>query len=229
MGGNALMLKLPSAALDVVVLVNRHDLSAIGLAERILAVCIPSLESPAHTDRPLKLGAFGSQVRDRVIQLFAHEGKQLAAIDGVDMEVSADGEGVLRPTGIYGHLNWKIVPTGDGESPSAIRLVDLDGTDELVPLEASGVSTPKSMAGKYRNETLDIDLTISSDTGGLRLHSAGRYGFADYELTLLGEGVCRARSRGAMPWSGILSFANSYQTLRFTTARTAGLEFRRLS
>jgi D-aminopeptidase len=230
MGGQALMLKVPSAGLDVVVLVNRHDLSAINLAERILVACIPSLDSSAAlSDRPFSVGAFGSQLRDRVVQLFAREGKQIAAIDGVDVEVAADGAGVMRPTGVYGHLKWEIAPSGDAQRPSAIRLTDFGETDELTPLQTALPSTPEAMTGRYRGETPKIDLTISSTNQGLRLHSAGWFGFADYELTLLGERVCRARSLSSMPWSGILSFDDSYQTLRFTTARTAGLTFRRLS
>jgi D-aminopeptidase len=230
MGGNAQILKVPSAGLDVVVLVNRQDVSATSLAERILDVCIPSLDPPpVSSDRRFGVGAFRSPVTDRVVHLFGHEGKQIAAVDGVDTEVIADAEGVLRPTGPYSHLRREIVRRDDLERPSAIQLVDFGDVDELSPVTVARDFTRKRMTGRYRAETVDIDLTISDTGDELRLHSTGRFGSIDYFLTSLGEGVCRARSTSAMPWSGIITFADSYESFQFTTGRTVKLPFRRLS
>jgi len=230
MGGNAVMLNVPSAALDVAVLVNRQDLSAIELAERILATFIPRVEAATVLlDCALKDGVFHSAVSDRVVRLLRRESKQIAVIDGAEYAAAADGDGVIRPQGLYGHMNWEIRVAGDGEKPAAVRFVDFGDSDELTRLETAGESTEAAMIGRYRNERLGIELAISKQAYGLRLHCVGAFGSADYELALLGKAVCWARSLSAMPWRGVLSFADSCQTLRFTTARTVGLVFRRLT
>jgi len=98
MGGNAQIVKVPSAGLDVVVMVNRQDVSAALLTNRILAACIPGL-SPLENASQVSFaaGTFRSPTTDRVIQLYGKDGQQIAAIDGVDLPVVASDDGALRP------------------------------------------------------------------------------------------------------------------------------------
>jgi hypothetical protein len=71
-GGNAQMLKVPAAALDIVVLVNRGDAKATLLANKIIDACLGGL-SPIKEpfSGPFVTGTFRSPATGRVLRLFA--------------------------------------------------------------------------------------------------------------------------------------------------------------
>src|SRR5262249_8847696 len=103
-GGNAQMLKVPSADLDIVVIVNRSDALAITLANQVLYITVKGLQ-PLEGERlskPIMKGVFRSPTTGRVIQLFpgqffSSQEVQIAAMDGAEIPVELHEDGVLRP------------------------------------------------------------------------------------------------------------------------------------
>jgi len=104
MGGNAQMLKVPAAGLDVAIMTNRHDVSGMLLVNEILDSCLPGLDpirAPSHG--PFPTGIFCSPTTGRVIQLCDSstlpwiKGQRIVSIDSMEMPVEPDKEGVLWP------------------------------------------------------------------------------------------------------------------------------------
>lgn len=223
------MLKVPSVGLDVVIIVNRADVSGLLLANKILDACLPGLDSAREAARgPHAAGTFCSPRTGRVIQLFTQAGQQMASIDGMDMPVEPDDDGVWWPVGVFqGYTKQAISLHGDRLQPNAIRLSDFGNRDELTRVEPPGVADDRIIAGQYRSDGTGVDATVSPTSDGARLITVGRFGAAEFRLACLAEGIWRARSVGRMPWGGILSFAKDGATFRFNTFRTWALPFRR--
>jgi CubicO group peptidase (beta-lactamase class C family) len=127
MGCNSYMVKVPSASLDIVIMVNRGDVWASQLAERILDACLPGLDP--HPDKEpvtgsIASGIFRSPKTDRVIKLFSKGGHQIASIDGLDMPVEPDIGGKLWPAGMFRTTKQAITLVGDGIQPVSLVLDD---------------------------------------------------------------------------------------------------------
>lgn len=227
-GGNSQMLKVPAAGLDIVVLVNRHDVQAMTLAEKILDACLPDL-GPL-SGRPggrLATGTFQSPQTGCFIELLAREGQQVVSLEGFDIPVEPDPQGALRPSGLFGYLKQAVRPIGDPEKPAAIRFNDFGNIDELVrvpPPEDTGVG---AIAGCYRSEVTRTEVTISRTPNGQQMHTIGPFGSATYTLDCLADGVWRATS--PMPRSAVLSFNHNATAFRFSSWLTRALPFRRVS
>jgi len=219
MGGNAQMLKVPAAALDIVILVNRHDVSAVELAQNVLAVCLPGLPEGSR-DAPAALtGLFRSSVTDRVVSLFSRSGRQLVAIDGYEMPVAPDVDGVLWPTGMFNYVKQGIRVLG---APGALELDDFGTLDRLQAVGSAGAAD--FVDGCYRSVSTQTELRLA----GGDLYVRGKFGNVQYRLECLAPGVWQARSNSTMPWGGVLVFNSERTQLRFSNNwRTRGLPFLR--
>jgi len=228
MGGNAQMLKVPSAGLDVVVIVNRHDVLGMTLANEILDVCLPTLEPLVEkAGKPCVTGLYQSQTTGRVIQLFPKEGQQIVSIDGDDMPFVRDDQGRLSPVPLWGFVKQTVTLVAHGERPDGLSFSDFGNIDVLLarkPAEAAPVAT---IAGEYQSQTTSTTARIFGTDEAPELTMTGRFGSASYRLECLAEGIWRARAVGAMPWGGILSFDGAQGTFGYSTSRTRALNFRR--
>ncbi len=226
-GGNAQMLKVPSAGLDVAIMSNRHDVWGMLLANQILDACLPGLDPIRKPwDGPFASGVFRSSTTGRVIELFVKEGQQVVAIDGHDMFAERGEDGVLRPITMYSYINWAVTPTGDPARPASIRLSDFGNLDELArekPVNEADVGT---IAGRYQSQTTGTAATIAGTVGVPRLSTVGRFGTAVYDLECIAAGVWRARQRGSIPWGGVVLFDGKDRGFRFTSYGTRDLIFR---
>ena len=227
-GGNSQMLKVPAAGLDIVVLVNRHDVQAMTLAEKILDACLPDLE-PIKTPSsdPFASGVFRSPTTGRVVQLFAKEGQQIASIDGTDMLVEPDDGGVLWPVGLFRHVKQAVTLAGGGAKPVSIRLSDFGNVDELVREKAAEETNASVIAGRYRADRPATEAMILETEDGPRLLTAGRFGSAVYPLEYLADGIWRAKPIRVMFLGGILLFDGDGGAFHFSTFSTRTLTFRR--
>jgi CubicO group peptidase (beta-lactamase class C family) len=227
-GGNAQMLKVPAASLDIIVMLNRHDVLGMTLAERILDVCLPALAPLADgPGRPIATGTFQSPATGRVIQLLDKEEQQIVSLEGFDMPVVADQQGVLRPSGAFGYLKHTVMLRGDPEKPSAIRFSDFGNPDELVRVEPVGGSDVREIAGRYRSVATGTEATFPCSQDGPQLHTVGPFGSATYALECIAAGLWRATS--PMPRSAILSFDQDAASFRFSSWLTRALPFRRVA
>lgn len=230
MGGNAEMLKVSSAGLDVVIMTNRHDKFAILLAEKILDACLLDLDPVKESvSSLLASGIFRSPTSGRVVQLFNKQGHRFASIDGIDMPVEPNESGELWPTGIWRYVKQGVTLEGNSPNPPSIRLSDFGNIDELAAVKPVDEPNVGAIAGHYRADAIAIEATISDTPEGPRLRTVGQLGSTAFPLECLADGIWRARSKDPMSWGGILAFDNVGARFRFSTFRTWSVIFRRVS
>jgi D-aminopeptidase len=229
LAGNSQMLKVPAASLDVAVMLNRGDVSAMLLTEKILDACLPGLSPTKH--HALRANASGrtycSPTTSRVIQLCVKDGQQVASIDGMDMPVEPDDTGRLWAAGIWRYLKQSLSLVGDVETAHSIHFSDFGTVDELVAVRASASDASDAIEGHYRSESTSTVVTITRNDDGAQLTTKGRFGSVVYKLEFLAPGVWRARHPTETFLGGILTFDKRSPLFRFSTFRTRSLPFRR--
>jgi CubicO group peptidase (beta-lactamase class C family) len=229
LGGNSQMIKVPAAGVDVVVLVNRHDVSAAVLAAKVLAACLEGLDPVQSViGPPPARGVFRSPSTGRVVSLFGQDGQQIAVIDGQEIPLAADGNAELAPDGWFGFKEKETLALiGDPVEPRAIRVVDFGNADELQRVKSVAEPDIGAIIGSFRSDSTDTDATIFATRAGLKLRTVGWFGSAVHSLEYLAEGIWRSRQMSSMSYSSVMSFSMDGGTFHLTTSRTRGLEFRR--
>jgi len=234
LGGNAQMLKLPAAGLDIVVMVNRHDVSSVSLGNKIVDACLPNLP-PRSSSRGdgVSTGVFRSPKTGRVVQLcasspapWAQEGRQVISIDGMDMSAEFDETNVLRPTGVFATVKQTVTLVGDPANPRAVRLDDFGHIDEAVAVRRSDSFNKRAFVGQYRSNSTGTEGLITEGGTGLQLKTAGRFGTTLHHLEYLADGIWRARQPDELAGVAILSFDEDGAGFRFSTMYTRALHFR---
>lgn len=217
LGGNAQMLKVPSAHLDVVIIVNREDASAVDLVDRVLDACLPSLQPvPAPKTMPPLHGVYRSRESGRVIQLFSKNDQQIMSIDAIDIPVQAESRGVYHPVRSLAYLQLSLTVRTGAAPPHTISLKDYGNTDELSLAPPPGKDPPSdAILGTYRCDTIDTEITIREAGEGLAMTSLSRFGAANFTLEWIAEGLLRARSHPAY-LGGILSFSADARSFQFS-------------
>jgi hypothetical protein len=231
------MLKVPSVGLDIVVLVNRHDVSAMILADQILDACLPGLEpSAASSPAPIVAGTFRSPASGRTVQLKAatadsvwvKNGQQVAVIDGAEIPLRTDPRGALLPSGpLASIMKTTIELQGDQESPDSLRLTAYGNRDELLRQAPPKGPDASPITGLYRSDAIGTDAKISQGELGPCLSTIGRFGSAKFALECIAEGVWAAKSTSSMSWGGILSFNAQNSCFHFSSGRTHRFPFHR--
>jgi CubicO group peptidase (beta-lactamase class C family) len=231
-GSNAHMLKVPAAGLDVIVMVNRSDVSSVVLATRIVDACLPGLDSqrPSYQG-PFATGVFVSPKTGRVVHLFENHGQQFVAINGMGfpgLAAEPDESGTFHFIGGPSFLKQAVTPFGDRAAPMAVRLSDYGNFDELRAVDRTAGPELGSIVGCYR-DCCGIEMSIAGGVEALRAIARGRFGTEELELTWLGESIWQTRKKGpGLPRSGVLHFDPNGAGLRFSTALTRGRSFRRV-
>ena len=238
-GANCLMMKVPSAGLDVIVIVNRSDVMSVDLVNGILDSYIPDLVEVKEPVNEIKAnGVFLSESGGKVIQLTTappnhrriKEGRAIVSLNGFDIPVRLDDRGVLRPIGSLDSLKLEFELQGDVAQPTAIRLSDFGNLTELVRMPPSGrESDDGEIVGRYRSDATDSEVDIFGDKGGMEFNSTGRFGTSRFKLERLNRGVYRCRSSEGYPWGGVLLFEQYGKGFRFSSLQNWALPFRRLA
>ena len=230
-GGSAHLLKIPDAKLGVVVLMNRDGVHAAELCERIVDACFPASDCTKQKSvYPLACGVFRSKKTDRVVQLIAKEGQQIASIDGYDLIVEPDADGTLSPAGAWRYYKQEISIAGDPLYPTSIRLCDFGNVDDLMRVPPENMNED-AILGCYRSDSTASEANIFIAASSPRLTTVGRFGSVNYRLENLAQGVWRARTTRPSYFGGILSFRDDGQGFRFYSSlcRMWGLRFRHVS
>jgi len=236
MGGSAQVLKVPSLGLDLAIIANRHDLSAIVLANRVLDACLLGPEPAREAPRaPVLRGLFRSPRTGRLLQFspgadLQYEEwsrQQIASIDGFDLPVEFDSEDTLRPIRGLDYQKLSISLTGSRQNPTAVHLNNFGTHDELHPEQPAERNDIRRIAGTYRSHPTNTEVVIREGESGPELISAGRFGTVAYSLSCLTEAVWRVRPKHehAMTWGGIVSFRNCAAAFDFSSWQTWSLAF----
>lgn len=259
-GGNAQVLKVPAAGLDIVIVANRTDAFAPVFANRILDLCLPGLDlsakasdSPANTEAfavfnvtrtseresagpdiavgndTFSAGVFRSRTTGRVVQLFAKDGCQIVSIDGHDLPYMLGDHGVLGPIPIWSFIKRIVTLLGDPANPSSLTLSDFGNRDELMRVNTPHQANIEAVTGRYRSETTGTDILIDRKDNSAWMHTRGRFGSMDYELSCLAEGVWRANSAISIFLDGVLSFDSNTAAFHLSSYNTRSLPFRRVT
>jgi D-aminopeptidase len=225
-GSSTQVLKVPAAGLDIVIIANRYDANSPLLTDKVLDALLPGL-APVEASAPSALahGTYRSPTSGRVIRLLERGGQQLVSLDGTDLAVETDAQGVLW---ICGLLRFKqgITRLGDLRKPTALRFSDFGNVDEFVPV--SPVRDPDAVAivGTYRSSD-GTHVTITILEGTPQMLSAGRFGSMRYRLEPLSEAIWQASTEGLFV-NGILSFERGYDGFLFSSHFIRALRFRRI-
>jgi D-aminopeptidase len=235
-GGGAQMLKAPGLHLDVAVMVNRHDLFATQLAERVLDACVSDLQPvemlPATS---IVEGVFQSDTTGRVVQLFrsppssfVSADHQIVSINGFDIPARVDRNGVLHPMAGFEVFKQAVTLRGGLQKPDSITLSDFGNSDELVPVKRDQAGCAARIGGRFTSLATGTDVTIDNQASA-SMRTVGRFGSMDFTLDHLAGRIWRARPQRLAPAGGILSFDENLAGFRFFTARTIALPFWRIA
>jgi D-aminopeptidase len=231
LGGSAHLARVPALGLDVIVLVNREDVSATSLAEKVLAACMGRWlidVSRATEAAGTAKGVFCSRKTHRVIELGHADGLQAMSIDGLRMPTERGADGALRPAGIFRSMKQVVHLQGPLGCPESLRLNDY-GNDDILIRKPGGPPNADVIVGRYRwNADLQTEATIYMGKDGPRMTTIGCFGKADYQLVCIAEGIWRAQVPGILWRGGVLTFPGTGRTFLFSTYRTRALEFDQL-
>jgi hypothetical protein len=229
MGGNSRMLKARNGSLDVVVMVNRQDVNAALLVDQILEACLPGLAPPVEqTSAASATGTFQSPQSGRVVQLLAREVQQIASVDGFDVPVTRDEDGILRPLSRYRMLRIEITTLGEAARPDAIRLSDFGNLDELHRVEIDSEQDAASIGGIFRCSTIGTEARIEAQACAGHLRMISSFGCETFALERLADRIWRAKPGNWWPPGGVLIFDDIARTFRFYSVRTRALTFTRI-
>ena len=163
----------------------------------------------AVTSRPFPSGVFYSLTTGCVIQLssgasstaWIKEGQRIASINGVDIPIEPDSDGVFRPARSASFTKLGMIPIGYPERPTAIQFGDFGMLDDLVWVPLVQTPDVRAIEGHYRSESTGTQLTIQDNEGGRRLNSIGRFGSVKFPLGVSRPGrlagqVCNSGAGG---------------------------------
>ena len=240
LGANSQMLKVPGARLDIAVMVNRSDVSAEELTERILDACLPGLEPVAQAlDRAMPTGVFRSPTSKLVVQLsyaagdsiLGKKGQLLATINGADCPIAFDTLGLLRPIGpgAWSRYAFEIVDE-PGES-CALRFDDYGNVMTLEWVERVEKADGSGLVGRYVHTALDTKAEIFRSDGELRIKFSGRLGTAQHKLESLAEGIWASTQIDIYPRKAMLWFDQRTRAFEYGSYSTHNgpLRFERCS
>jgi D-aminopeptidase len=227
LGGSSQIIKVPSAKLDIAVAVNRADLNAADLANKIIDVCVEGLDPPhdGQAGAP-RAGIFMSRRSGRVAELSAHDDVQLVAIDGAQpVPMTFDAGGMLQLPAFMSFLQRRL-----SFSDAMIRLVEFGDEDVMEPVEREADAKLGPLSGIYAAHALDVRAIVSDGTSGPQLRTVGRHGAVDYRLEPIGERIWKAISSSSVfPLSFIVTFDPDGQGLGITADRLMKVRFIRVA
>lgn len=222
--GNSQMIKVPAAGLDISIAVNRADVNAAELANRIIDACVEGLDpvqSVAHENRS---GVFVSPDDGRVIELAELQGLQLMATDGgPGLPVTTDAEGRLRLPEILSFIRQSAKLDGD-----SLLFCEFGNESRYELIATEPDARLGDGIGAFESASVAARADITELAGEARLSITGPQGSTDYRLTPIGRGIWKASSLGPFGMLGcILTFAPDRNTFELAAGRMRGIRFTR--
>jgi CubicO group peptidase (beta-lactamase class C family) len=236
MGANSQMIKVPELKLDIIVMVNRGDVSSIKLTEQILDACVtgldPTGEDGAEEEHGPK-GVYWSPSTHRVIELGDssrwYPGETIiASIDGMDLPVRFAGSKRLLPKAESSADHFAIDIEGDPSSPAALKWHDYGAVTELEQVLPPDEADPQKAGGCFTSGSVGVTASIEQQRDGLVMSVKGRFGSSRFTLRPLGRYIWRAETDGPLALGGTIVFNPDFQAFTFSNfARTRDLVFDR--
>lgn len=230
-GGNAQMLKVPAANLDIIVMSNRQDVLSTVLVSRILDECLMGLDSSRPNAQRVAIpsGIFRSAETGQVVCLFEREGKPIVSLGGLEFVLEVDDQGTLWFTDRF--RKQGITLFGDRKNPDRIRFSDFGNIDDLIRVPRSEALAPASICGRFRCSSAGIDATISvASDGAVEMRTKGRFGSVTYRLTNVAHRIWQSSPTASRVrfLGGIISFDDREESFTFSNWQTRQLPFGRV-
>lgn len=226
LGANSQMIKVPSVGLDINIMLNRHDISASDLANKVMDACIVGLDHNESSSGALVTGLYRSPKSGHVLALRAKDDKQMLSYNGSwECAVERGREGELTTL----DASMSIALLGSRSPPERLRFRTRGWVDELTLIEPPGRTDPEAITGRYHSGPTGTEVTIAQRGEELLMYSSGRWGATEYRLGPLAEDIWQAKLSANEQWSALLIFDNRERGFRFLTGRTWNLPFRRAS
>jgi D-aminopeptidase len=227
LGGNSFIIKVPAVGLDVVILANRQDVSAMELGEKVLDACLIGLD-PIDEGAPedIATGTFKGRMSGRVLKLFERDNAQFIQWNGEESRVSLGENGGLRPVGgLVPPNSMSFFIQGDWPRPDAVVFRSFGEDEELDQVGDASPTESQAIVGVYRSESTGTQAIIEDRENDMLMKTRGRFGTSVYPLECLGKRVWRASKN---PGSMILSFDDAATGFRMSADTNWGLAFSRV-
>ncbi|TCU52881.1 CubicO group peptidase (beta-lactamase class C family) [Novosphingobium sp. PhB57] len=223
--GNSQMIKVPAAGLDISIAVNRADVNAADLANRIIDACTEGLDPVVDIPFEKLDGVFVSPADGRVIELQSLGEMQLMGIDGAPgLPVTADEGGNLRLPEIMSFIRQSARSEG-----RYLVFTDFGNEDRLVPVTPKPDAHVGDRVGHFAAPSAAATAAIIEEGDVYRLKIEGRHGRAEYGLSPITDTTWKAASLGPFAMlGGILTFADDRCGFEFAAGRMKGMRFTRL-
>lgn len=223
MSGNSQMIKVPAAGLDISIAINRSDVGASSLANKVIDLLVEGLtpQPPKKTAEPIS-GLYVSPSSGRVVELSAANGGQMASFDGFPMlPMDIDEGGMLQLPETLRNLQISFLPHDNEGS-----LFEFDIQDRMDKIEPNTEAKLSDMCGEYHAASIGAFAMVQQTADGPRLTFDGAHGRAAYTLEPLTVHHWRAASLGISAiQSGIITFADDGQSFDLTSTRLRHVRF----
>lgn len=224
MGGNSQMIKVPAAGLDISIAVNRADVLAADLANRIIDLCVDGLETSPAPVGELACGAYLSRRTGRVITVSQRDGSAFVCVDaGMPMPLVPAAGGAWAPAPVFSFVRQTFAPIEGG-----LRFTEFgqrDDYERMAPVQG----TPALPEGDYRCDGIGSRATVFKAGDDARLRIRGRHGEAQYDLRPLSERIWAAQSRDSLsPMAGVVTFSAAGGAFELTADRMKRIRFQRI-
>lgn len=215
LGCNSQMLCVPEQALDVIVIFNRMDGNASGMALKVVdAVLTEAGLAPPPTPVPVPVGQYPaligrwySPTSRRLYGVLAHPGEDAAPV--LALSVQQQTMGLLRPcegglrmsSPAHGSVELRLPDPGD-EPAGQLQVIDSGHAETCTRLPATGpdaVALAPELLGRYRYADFDRELVMVLDEGVLYLDLCPAYGQSRLQLEPFSDEVCGLRLGGSFP------------------------------
>lgn len=244
MGGNAQMIKVPGIGLDVVIMINRHDVQSMQLAYQVIDACLPELPSDSATQtQPPLTGTFRSRHSGRTIQLYADTPgpmssagacavpTQTVSIDGFDLPYVWRSATELAPAPVWQFIKRTLTLVGPAGSPHALRLNDFGNVEEFSRTSSADAQAAARLEGRYRSDSTGAEAIISRSGSAQDCHllAIGRFGSTPYVMHCIAEGIWRACPATPMNLGGVVSVCDGVAGFDFFSYGNRAVRFHRCS
>lgn len=226
MGGNSQMIKVPSAALDISLAVNRADASAMALTNQIIDLLVDGLQDEEPKSSAEKTtGVYLSPSSGRVVELSVKDDAQLLSVDGGSgLPVQPDEAGILQLPPPYRFLQTCFMADGDTGT-----LIDFAHKDPMRRVETVSDAKLDPYVGVYRADTIGAKAEIVDSDAGPRLLFTGRYGATCYTLASVTDRIWRATALSSLDGiSAVITVDPDGSGFDLSASRLAHVRFTRV-
>lgn len=221
-GGVCQMIRLPDADLDIIIIGNTAAADPVGLAEKIVDLCLPDL--PAKPGGKVILpveGVFHSSTSGRTLRLSTRDDIAMLDLAGTPLPITPLPDSAI---GLANAISDLRITAGDDH---AIEIVEFGTRDRLDRVEPPVAVDPAPIIGQFHSSEARITVEIRCEAGGTpRADFSGPWGTVSWMLEPLATNLWATIFQpSSLRPGGVLAFEAA--GFRLSTIQTRCLQFER--